>query len=364
MSIIKKPNGKYTVDIVNEYGKRIQRTFSKKSEADAFESSIVRTKYERKLVTNKLLSARHSLLDSIDEYLKAKQNLRPKSIQKYKAVMDFFSDFISVNNLKYLDEFSPTAAEKFYNILTAERELDKGNHKVTIKAKPKTVNFYLTSVKELFKREILKDRITKSPFAHIKNLRVDKPRPEYYTKEEIQAFFNQPMKQEYFNAFKAYLLTGMRFEELANLKFKDIDLKEKTISVCNKEDFKTKTENAVRIIPMSDDLYNIVSALMKSAGQDHYVFRSPKGGKLRERSLLEVCKRVAKKAGITSRPFIHKFRHTFATMLVQSDVPLETIKELLGHSSVVETEIYAHNKTNHRHHQVRLLDNLFRESSS
>ena len=207
---------------------------------------------------------------------------------------------------------------------------------------------------------MLKDRITKSPFAHIKNLKVDKPRPEYYTKEEIQAFFNQPMNPEYYNAFKAYLLTGMRFEELANLKVDDIDLNEKTISVCNKEGFKTKTENAVRIIPMSDDLYNIVSALLKSSGPNEYVFRSPKGEKLRERSLLEVCKRVAKKAGITSRPFIHKFRHTFATMLVQSDVPLETIKELLGHSSVVETEIYAHNKTNHRHHQVRILDNLFR----
>jgi integrase len=359
MSIVKKPNGKYTVDIVNEHRKRIQRTFSKKSEADAFESSIVRIKYERKLVTNKLMNARYLLLDSIEEYLRAKQHLRPKSIQKYKAVMDFFRDFIHLNNLNYLDEFGPTDAEKFYNILTAEREIDKGNHKVTIKAKPKTINFYLASVKELFKREILKDRIIKSPFAHIKNLKVDKPRPEYYTKEEIQAFFNQPMKPEYFNAFNAYLLTGMRFEELANLKINDIDLYEKTISVCNKEGFKTKTENAVRIIPMSDNLYNIVSALVKSSEPDAYVFRSPNGGKLRERSLLEVCKRVAKKAGIASRPFIHKFRHTFATMLVQSDVPLETIKELLGHSSVVETEIYAHNKTNHRHHQVKILDKLF-----
>lgn len=232
---------------------------------------------------------------------------------------------------------------------------------MTIKAKPKTINFYLTTVKELFKREILKERITKSPFAHIKNLKVDKPRPEYYTKEEIQAFFNQPMKQEYYNAFKAYLLTGMRFEELANLKVNDIDLNEKTISVCNKEGFTAKTENAVRIIPMSDDLFKIVSQLVRSTEQDQYVFLSPRGRKLRERSLLAACKRVAKKAGITSRPFIHKFRHTFATMLVQSDVPLETIKELLGHSSVVETEIYAHNKTNHRHHQVRILDDLFKK---
>lgn len=288
------------------------------------------------------------------------ENSMTNKYKKYKAVIKFFRQFGEAINIKFLDEFKLEQAERFYNLLIAERELEKGNHKVILKAKPKTINFYITAVKELFKREILKDHIQRSPFAHIKNLKVDKPRPEYYTKEEIQAFFNQPMKKEYYNAFKAYLLTGMRFEELANIRVNDIDINEKTINVCNKEGFTTKTENSIRIIPMSDELFNIVSALVTEAVPNDYIFKSPNGGKLRERSLLEVCKRVAKKAGITSRAFIHKFRHTFATMLVQSDVPLETIKELLGHSSVVETEIYAHNKTNHRHHQVRILDNLFK----
>ncbi|MEO8231493.1 MAG: tyrosine-type recombinase/integrase [Ignavibacteriota bacterium] len=360
MSIIKKPNGKYIVDIVNEHGKRVQRTFNKKSEADAYEASIKRNKYDTKLVHNKLIKARHLLEESIEEYRRSKQNLKPNSIKKYKTVIDFFKDFVNVNHLKYVDEFGPSKAEKFYQHLVAERELDKGNHKQIIKAKPKTINFYLATVRELFKREILKDHIQKNPFAHIKNLRVERPHPEYYTKEEIQLFFSQPMKVEYHNAFKAFLLTGTRFEELANLKVTDIDLNERTVNVCNKEGFTTKTENAVRVIPMSDELYDILLSIVNNAQQNDYVFKSPNGSKLRERSLLTVCKRVAKNAGITSRAFIHKFRHTFATMLVQSDVPLESIKELLGHSSVVETEIYAHNKTNHRHHQVRILDDLFK----
>jgi len=360
MSIIKKPNGKYKADLVNENGKRIQRTFIKKGEAEAYEASIKRQKYEKKLVTNNLIKARHLLSESIQEYLRTKQNLKPNSIKKYKAVIDFVKEFIASNDLKYLDEFTPAKAESFYQYLVAERELDMGNHMKIVKAKPKTINFYLTTVKELFKREILKDHLQRNPFAHIKNLKVEKPRPEYYTKEEIQAFFNQPMKIEYYNAFKAYLLTGMRFEELANIKVADIDLNEKTINVCNKEGFTTKTENAIRVIPMSEDLFGIVAPLVRQTGKDDFIFKSPKGGKLKERGLLEVCKRVAKAAGITSRAFIHKFRHTFATMLVQADVPLETIKELLGHSSVVETEVYAHNKTNHRHHQVRILDDLFK----
>ena len=360
MSIIKKPNGKYTVDIVKEYQTRVQRTFSKKSEAQAFSASITRKKYDTKLVHNNLLSARYSMISAIEEFENTKKILNPASIKKYKAVIEFFRQFVEAINIKYLDEFKPEHAERFDNLLVTERELDRGNVKKTIKAKPKTVNFYLTTARELFKREILKDHIQKNPFNHLKNLKVEKPLPEYYTEEEIKSFFQQSMKKEYYNAFKAFLLTGMRFEELASLNCSDIDLENRMIRVRNKEGFTTKTDNAVREIPMGDELYNIVEKLVQNKSENDYVFTSANGEKLRERSLLVICKRVAKNAGITSRAFIHKFRHTFATMLVQWDVPLESIKELLGHSSIVETEVYAHNKTNHRHHQVRLLDNLFR----
>src|SRR5690606_39382298 len=132
MSIKKKNNGKYTVDIINEFGKRIQRTFTKKNQAEAFESSIIRKKYEIKLVSNNLINARHPLSISIEDYIRTKQHLRPKSIQKYKAVMEFFQDFTIVNNIKYLDEIGVAEAEFFYNILIAVRVVDIGNHKVTI----------------------------------------------------------------------------------------------------------------------------------------------------------------------------------------------------------------------------------------
>lgn len=360
MSIIRKPNGKYVVDMLNERNRRIQRTFTKRTEAEAFSAALTRKKYERKLVNNQLLSARYPILTALDEYEITKKNLKPNSIKKYGAVISFIREFIKANNIQYVDEFTPAKAEKFYRILIAERVIDKGNFKKTMKAKPKTVNFYLATIRELFKREILKDHLQKSPIIHIKNLKVEKPKPEYYTKEEVVSFFAQPMKLEYYNAFKGFLLTGMRFEELANLRCNDVDLEQKIIYVRNKEGFTAKTSNSIRQIPMSDELFSIVDHLVKDRGETDYLFTSPGGNKLRERSMLEVCKRVSKNAGIRSRAFIHKFRHTFATMLVQADVPIETIKELLGHSSINETLIYAHNKTNHRHHQVKILDQLFK----
>ena len=55
---------------------------------------------------------------------------------------------------------------------------------------------------------------------------------------------------------------------------------------------------------------------------------------------------------------LHKFRHTYATMLIHNGVKIQNIKELLGHWSVSETERYAHNNSEHLHQDVSELDNL------
>ncbi len=109
---------------------------------------------------------------------------------------------------------------------------------------------------------------------------------------------------------------------------------------------------------MNATLRNLLSEMRSEDPTSSFVFCSPTGVQLRERSLLNVCKRIAMRAGLTSRAFLHKFRHTFATHLVQQGRTLESIKALLGHSTIRETEIYAHNKSDHLHEEVRVLDDL------
>jgi len=96
---------------------------------------------------------------------------------------------------------------------------------------------------------------------------------------------------------------------------------------------------------MIDDLFNLLNLVIGNKLSELYPFCSPTGKQLKERRMLEVCKRVAADAGIKSRAFLHKFRHTYATLLIHRGVPIESIKELLGHWSVVQTEAYAHNNT-------------------
>lgn len=107
--------------------------------------------------------------------------------------------------------------------------------------------------------------------------------------------------------------------------------------------------------------YEILVKYYPNRLSEKYVFTSPKGFQLRERRMLEKCKSIAEKAGITSRAYLHKFRHTYATMLIHSGVKIQNIKELLGHWSISETERYAHNRSDHLHKAVSHLDKLLPE---
>jgi integrase/recombinase XerD len=89
-----------------------------------------------------------------------------------------------------------------------------------------------------------------------------------------------------------------------------------------------------------------------------YVFTSATGKKLRERKLLASCKLIGIKAGIKKNCYLHKFRHSFATHLVRKRVPIERIQKLLGHSSITETQIYAHLSSNSMHEDVSVLNGL------
>jgi site-specific recombinase XerD len=80
---------------------------------------------------------------------------------------------------------------------------------------------------------------------------------------------------------------------------------------------------------------------------------------LRERKLYYVCNKIGKSAGVKGKISLHKYRHTFASQLVQNNVRIELIQKLLEHSSIKETMIYAHLKSDSLHDEVKILDRLF-----
>jgi integrase/recombinase XerD len=183
---------------------------------------------------------------------------------------------------------------------------------------------------------------------------------EYYTEQEVKAFFQQEVDPVYRKAFLGLYLTGMRFEELAHITYEYLDLEKRMIMVRSREDFRTKTTTSERDIPISDMLLSVLKESLHE-NTSEYVFPSKKGGKLSERTLLAECKRTAKKAGIKKTATLHKFRHTFSSLLSQLGVTYEIREYLLGHKPTGSlTSHYTKLNPGKFHQVVSILDAIIK----
>jgi integrase len=135
--------------------------------------------------------------------------------------------------------------------------------------------------------------------------------------------------------FATLYLTGLRKEELAHLAWNDLDFKRATLRLTAKEGFAPK-DYEEREVPMPRDLVAILKKLPRTS---IWVFPSRKGKRLGRNEMLRRLKTVAKRAGVRNAT-LHKFRHTYATRLLENGCDIVTVQHLLGHSDLDTTRRY------------------------
>lgn len=139
--------------------------------------------------------------------------------------------------------------------------------------------------------------------------------------------------------------TGMRVSEVSNLKAKSIDLKSKNIYIYGKG-------SKERIMCLAN---NSIAKLLEQylkirKDNSEYLFTNKLGNPYSDQSIRNMVNDYAKAAGVEMHITPHMFRHTFATALLEEDVNIRYIQQLLGHSSIVTTQIYTHISTNKIRH--------------
>ncbi len=154
------------------------------------------------------------------------------------------------------------------------------------------------------------------------------------------------------------LNTGLRRGELVGLKWTDVDLFRKTLTL-----LKTKNKEK-RTIPLNNTVLELLKAKGNVRHISGYVFTSEDGkGFLNGQHVYRALKLSAERAGIAKLRF-HDLRHTFATRLVQAGIDLYVVMELLGHKSLTMTMRYAHHYPESLRHGVDVLDCLKAESAT
>jgi integrase/recombinase XerD len=178
-----------------------------------------------------------------------------------------------------------------------------------------------------------------NPCARFKPLRDQsakaRRKPPTYTEAETARLLRDCADEFDKTVLATLLLTGLREQELYFLAWPDVNLNEGVLKVTPKpnEGFSPK-DYEERIIPIPPDLVKLLGKLPHRAP---WVFPNAKGGRLTH--LLRKLKVIAEK-GEVANATLHKFRHTYATRLLESGSDIVTVQKLLGHSDIDTTRQY------------------------
>ncbi|MDO9680866.1 MAG: site-specific tyrosine recombinase XerD [Bacteroidales bacterium] len=135
---------------------------------------------------------------------------------------------------------------------------------------------------------------------------------------------------------------GLRVSELVNLRISDLFFDEGFIRVTGKG-------SKQRLVPVGAPAVSAVKLYIEqrrtikfSSKNEDTLFLNRRGGKLSREMVFLIIKREAKKAGIVKEISPHTFRHSFATHMVENGADLRVVQQMLGHESILTTEIYTH----------------------
>ncbi len=139
--------------------------------------------------------------------------------------------------------------------------------------------------------------------------------------------------------------TGMRVSEISNLKTEQVNLRSNTIQIYGKG-----SKERIACILNKDISKMIAHYLNIRKHNSEYSFTNKLGNYYSDQSIRYMVNFYTQAAGVTLHITPHMFRHTFATALHDEDVNIRHIQQLLGHSSIVTTQIYTHISTNKIRH--------------
>ncbi len=205
----------------------------------------------------------------------------------------------------------------------------------------------LSGLKAFYRYLMLEEVIEKDPTALLEGPRLGRKLPEVLSVDEIDLIISaidlsKPEGQRNKTMLEVLYSCGLRVSELVELRISNIYRAEGFIRVVGKGDKERLVPISQRALKEIDHYLPDRSSLAIQAGNDDILFLNRRGRMLTRVMVFTIIKELVKRAGITKTVSPHTFRHSFATHLVEGGADLRAVQEMLGHESIITTEIYTH----------------------
>ena len=217
---------------------------------------------------------------------------------------------------------------------------------VADKISNRTINRKVSSLKSFYKFLQKTKQIAANPLSKHKALKIEKRVQVPFSFKEIDAVLKEVAIDNDFISVRNKLIvellysTGIRRAELIHLKERDVSLTDKTIKVLGKR-------NKERFIPLLNSVIQTLKEYLElkkefTIGEEE-LFITEKGNKLYETLVYRVINSYFSRVSSKEKKSPHILRHSFATHLLNGGADLNSVKELLGHSSLASTQVYTQN---------------------
>jgi integrase/recombinase XerC len=275
------------------------------------------------------------LIDAFLEYISLEKKYSVHTSTAYKNDLFSFRDFLVKEYSQ--DNLLEAHYSQIRSWIVSLVDSDMSN---------RTINRKVSSLKSFYKFSQKTNKIDVSPLVKHKALKTQKKVQVSFTSREINTVINQIAIDTDFTSTRNKLIvelfysTGIRRAELINIKDKDISFSDRTIKVLGKR-------NKERFVPL---LTSVIQTLKKylelkkefTIGEEE-LFITKTGNKIYETLVYRVINSYFSKISSKEKKSPHILRHSFATHLLNEGADLNSVKELLGHSSLASTQVYVQN---------------------
>lgn len=278
----------------------------------------------------------NAIKNSFKEYLMLEKKYSLHTVNAYLNDIHFFQKFIS-EEFEHENLLEVNYSQiRSWIVFLSDGEISNTS-----------INRKISALKSFYKFLLKTKQIDASPLMKHKALKSSKKLQIPFSEKELDLVLNKIKYSDGFNGIRDKLIidlfytTGIRRTELINLKIQNVGISDSTIKVLGKR-------NKERIVPILPVLVKEIKDYLNERAQletvkDHdYLFLMLKGVKLNDSFVYRLINNYFSTVSEKVKKSPHILRHTFATHLLNNGADINSVKELLGHSSLASTQVYTH----------------------